>query len=71
MEAGRGPFRPDQPLSNFNGDDSSFGVWRLAVENNASNSRSGWRRRRCRALASEIKQDSSGVPQVVLITIAW
>jgi uncharacterized protein (TIGR03437 family) len=42
VEAGRGPFRPDQPLSNFNGDDSSFGTWRLSVENDTSDSRTGW-----------------------------
>jgi uncharacterized protein (TIGR03437 family) len=41
-EAGRGPFRPNEPLSNFNNDGSAFGIWRLAVENNSSNSRSGW-----------------------------
>ena len=41
-EAGRGPFQADQPLSNFNSDASSYGVWRLAVENNSSDSRSGW-----------------------------
>ena len=41
-EAGRGPFRGDQPLSNFNSDTSSFGIWRLAVDNDVSNSRSGW-----------------------------
>jgi uncharacterized protein (TIGR03437 family) len=41
-EAGRGPFRPDQPLSNFNGDNSSFGIWYLAVQNDQSNSRSGF-----------------------------
>jgi uncharacterized protein (TIGR03437 family) len=41
-EAGRGPFRPDQPLSRFNSDDSSFGVWQLAVQNDRSDSRSGW-----------------------------
>ncbi|HKD07088.1 MAG TPA: proprotein convertase P-domain-containing protein [Bryobacteraceae bacterium] len=41
-EAGRGPFRSDQPLSNFNNDDSSYGTWRLAVENDQSDSRSGW-----------------------------
>src|SRR4051812_21127064 len=38
-EAGRGPFRSDQPLSNFNSDGSSFGVWTLAVENDQSDSR--------------------------------
>lgn len=41
-EAGRGPFKADQPLSNFNSDGSAFGTWRLAVENNESDSRSGW-----------------------------
>jgi uncharacterized protein (TIGR03437 family) len=40
-EAGRGPFRPDQPLANSNGQ-TSFGTWRLAVENDQSDSRSGW-----------------------------
>src|SRR5262249_13690960 len=38
VEAGRGPFRADQPLANFNGDFSSFGVWRLAMENDRSDS---------------------------------
>lgn len=42
VEAGRGPFRADEPLSNFNSDNSSFGTWRLAVENDQSDSRSGW-----------------------------
>jgi uncharacterized protein (TIGR03437 family) len=42
VEAGRGPFRPDQPLSNFNSDDSSFGYWRLALENDESDSRTGF-----------------------------
>src|SRR4051812_46903498 len=37
-EAGRGPFRADQPLSNFNSNDSSFGTWVLAVENDESDS---------------------------------
>ncbi len=41
-QAGQGPFRPDQPLSNFNSDDSSFGTWSLWVENDSSDSRSGW-----------------------------
>jgi uncharacterized protein (TIGR03437 family) len=41
-EAGRGPFRPDQPLSNFNADTSSFGIWYIAVQNDQSNSRSGY-----------------------------
>jgi uncharacterized protein (TIGR03437 family) len=42
VEAGRGPFKSDQPLSNSYGDNSSFGTWRLAVENDSSDSRSGW-----------------------------
>ncbi len=42
VEAGRGPFQADQPLSNFNKDDNSFGTWYLAVQNTASNSRSGF-----------------------------
>jgi len=37
-----GPYRPDQPLSNFYSDTSAFGTWRLAVENDSSDSRSGW-----------------------------
>jgi len=41
-EAGRGPFQADQPLSNFYSDDSSYGVWWLAVQNTESDSRSGW-----------------------------
>jgi len=41
-EAGRGPFQADQPLGNFNSDTSSYGIWRLAVENDSSDSRSGW-----------------------------
>jgi subtilisin-like proprotein convertase family protein len=40
-EAGRGPFRGIEPLSNFNSDGSSFGIWRLAVEHNGSDSRTG------------------------------
>jgi uncharacterized protein (TIGR03437 family) len=43
-EAGRGPFRANEPLSNFNSADSSIGTWRLAVENNGSDSRVGWLR---------------------------
>jgi uncharacterized protein (TIGR03437 family) len=39
-EAGRGPFRGNEPLSNFNGQ-NSLGTWTLAVENNGSDSRSG------------------------------
>lgn len=42
VEPERGPFRPDEPLSNFYGDDSAFGTWRLAVENDTSDSRTGW-----------------------------
>jgi uncharacterized protein (TIGR03437 family) len=41
-EAGRGPFKTDQPLSNFNSADSSFGTWFMAVENDTSDSRTGW-----------------------------
>jgi uncharacterized protein (TIGR03437 family) len=40
-EAGRGPFRANEPLSNFNGQ-SALGVWRLAVENNGSDDRAGF-----------------------------
>jgi uncharacterized protein (TIGR03437 family) len=43
-EAGRGPFRGNEPLTNFNNADSSLGLWRLAVENNGSDSRAGWLR---------------------------
>jgi len=39
-EAGRGPFQGNEPLSNFIGK-SSFGAWRLAVENNGSQN-IGW-----------------------------
>lgn len=42
VEAGRGPFQPDQPLSNFNSDFSSYGTWQLAVVNDQSDSRTGW-----------------------------
>jgi uncharacterized protein (TIGR03437 family) len=42
VEGGRGPFQPDQPLSNFNGDLSSYGTWQLAVINDQSDSRTGW-----------------------------
>jgi uncharacterized protein (TIGR03437 family) len=34
-EAGRGPFRGNEPLANFNGKPSA-GLWRLAVQNNGS-----------------------------------
>jgi uncharacterized protein (TIGR03437 family) len=40
-EAGRGPYRGNEPLSNFNSAATSFGRWRLAVENNGSESRTG------------------------------
>jgi uncharacterized protein (TIGR03437 family) len=40
-EAGRGPFQSNEPLSNFVGQ-SSHGTWRLAVENNGSDSRIGY-----------------------------
>jgi len=39
-EPGRGPFKGNEPLSNFNGE-NSLGTWTLAVENNGSNSRYG------------------------------
>jgi uncharacterized protein (TIGR03437 family) len=39
-EAGRGPYRGNEPMSNFNGQ-NSLGTWTLAVENNGSDSRSG------------------------------
>jgi uncharacterized protein (TIGR03437 family) len=35
QEAGRGPFRGNEPLSNFN-NQNVYGRWRLAVENNGS-----------------------------------
>ncbi|MGH9632223.1 MAG: proprotein convertase P-domain-containing protein [Bryobacteraceae bacterium] len=41
-EAGRGPFRAHEPLSNVYADDSSFGTWRIVIENNSSDSRTGW-----------------------------
>jgi uncharacterized protein (TIGR03437 family) len=34
-EAGRGPFQGNEPLANSNGQ-SSFGVWRLAIQNNGT-----------------------------------
>lgn len=40
-EAGRGPFRGNEPLSNFNGQ-NALGTWTLAVENNGSDSRTGY-----------------------------
>jgi uncharacterized protein (TIGR03437 family) len=41
-EAGRGPFKANEPISNVYADTSSFGTWRIALENNSSDSRSGW-----------------------------
>ena len=41
VEAGRGPYRGNEPLSNFNGADSSIGLWWIAVENNGSDTRMG------------------------------
>jgi uncharacterized protein (TIGR03437 family) len=41
-ELGRGPFRAEEPLANFRDDPSSIGTWRLAIENDRSDSRSGW-----------------------------
>jgi uncharacterized protein (TIGR03437 family) len=35
VEAGRGPFRGNEPLANSNGQ-NAFGTWRLAIENNGS-----------------------------------
>jgi uncharacterized protein (TIGR03437 family) len=39
-EAGRGPFRGNEPLSNANGQ-LAFGYWRIGVENNGSDDRTG------------------------------
>ena len=39
-----GSFRAIEPLTNFNNADSSLGVWRIAVENNGSDTRTGWLR---------------------------
>jgi uncharacterized protein (TIGR03437 family) len=39
---GQGPFRGNEPLGNFRQDPSSIGIWRLAVENDRSDSRYGW-----------------------------
>jgi uncharacterized protein (TIGR03437 family) len=41
-QPGQGPFRGNEPLTNYNDADSSLGRWRLAVENNGSDSRTGW-----------------------------
>lgn len=41
-ELGRAPFRGNEPMSNFRSDPSSIGTWRLAVENDQSDSRTGW-----------------------------
>ena len=39
-EPGRGPFRGNEPLSNWN-NENAFGSWRFGVENNGSDSRTG------------------------------
>jgi len=39
-EAARGPYRGNEPLSNVN-NENAFGYWRLGVENNGSDSRTG------------------------------
>ena len=39
---GRGSYRANEPLTNFNSADSSIGVWWLAVENNSSDTRAGY-----------------------------
>ena len=62
VEAGRGPFQSDQPLSNFNSDYSAFGTWRLAVQNTESNSRTGY----VTAFALNI----TGVSQITPVTSA-
>jgi len=41
-EAGRGPFRANEPLGNFKSADSSLGTWSLAVENGGSDNRVGY-----------------------------
>jgi uncharacterized protein (TIGR03437 family) len=41
-ELGRGPYQPNEPMANFKGDPSSFGTWRLAVENDRSDDRVGY-----------------------------
>jgi uncharacterized protein (TIGR03437 family) len=40
IEAGRGPFRGNEPLANANGQ-IAFGYWRIGVENNGSDDRTG------------------------------
>ncbi len=40
VEAGRGPFRPDEPLANSKGEDSA-GYWDLVVQNTGSNTATG------------------------------
>ena len=42
VQAGLGPFQPDQPLAALNSDASSFGIWELAVQNDRSNTGTGW-----------------------------
>jgi len=41
-ELGRAPFRANEPLSNFRAEPSSLGTWRLSLENDSSDSRSGY-----------------------------
>ena len=60
VEAGRGPFRPDQPLSNSYTDNSAFGLWQLAVTNDQSQSRSGW--------IAQFSITITGTPQVAPVT---
>jgi uncharacterized protein (TIGR03437 family) len=60
VEAGRGPFRSDQPLSNSYGDNSSFGLWTLAVTNDQSQSRAGW--------ITQFSVTITGIPQFGPVT---
>ena len=60
VEAGRGPFRSDQPLSNSYSDNSAFGLWTLAVTNDQSESRSGW--------ITQFSITITGTPQLAPVT---
>ena len=60
VEAGRGPFRSDQPLSNSYSDNSAFGLWTLAVTNDQSQSRSGW--------ITQFSITITGIPQLGPVT---
>ncbi|MGA7239238.1 MAG: proprotein convertase P-domain-containing protein [Bryobacteraceae bacterium] len=42
VQAGLGPFQADEPLANFNTDNSSYGLWELTVQNDRSTTRTGW-----------------------------